>query len=61
MLIVLIEVLNWSMEFVFLSHFAISGVFGQEYIYGLVQEKRSSIANALGLRFSCTDPSKYLD
>ena len=26
-------------------------------IYGLVQEKRNSIANALELRLSCTNPS----
>ena len=28
-----------------------------EYIDGLVQEKRNSIANALELRLSCTNPS----
>ena len=28
------------------------------YIDGLVQERRNSIANALELRFSCTNPSK---
>ena len=30
------------------------------YIDGLVQEKRNSIANALELRLSCTNPSIYL-
>ena len=34
----------------------ILGELGQ-YINGLVQEKRNSIANALELRLSCTDPS----
>ena len=29
----------------------------QQYIDGLVQERRNSIANALELRFSCTNPS----
>ena len=29
----------------------------QEYMDGLVQEKRNSIANALELRLSCTNPS----
>ena len=26
---------------------------------GLVQERRNSIANAMGLRLSCTNPSKW--
>ena len=29
------------------------------YIDGLVQERRNSIANALELRLSCTNPSIY--
>ena len=29
-------------------------------IYGLVQERRNSIANALDLRLSCTNPSIYM-
>ena len=29
------------------------------YIDGIVQEGRSSIANALGLSLSCTNPSMY--
>ena len=28
-------------------------------IYGLMQERRNSIANALELRLSCINPSKY--
>ena len=31
-----------------------------EYIDGLVQERHNSIANALELRLSCTNPSNYL-
>ena len=31
------------------------------YIDGLVQERRNSIANALELRLSCTDPYSYMD
>ena len=31
----------------------------QKQIDGLVQEKRNSIANALELCLSCTNPSKY--
>ena len=33
--------------------------FHQSQIDGLVQERRNSIANALELRLSCTNPSKY--
>ena len=31
-------------------------LFTDAYIYGLVQERRNSIANALELRLSCTNP-----
>ena len=31
----------------------------QQYIDGLVQEKRNSIANAHELHFSCTNPSIF--
>ena len=31
-----------------------------EYIDGLVQERRNSIANELELRLSCTNPSLYM-
>ena len=30
-------------------------------IHGLVQERRNSIANALELRLSCTNPSKWFN
>ena len=33
--------------------------FCDAYIDGLVQERRNSIANALELRLSCTNPSIY--
>ena len=32
----------------------------QHYVDGLVQERRNSIANALELRLSCTNPSMWL-
>ena len=32
----------------------------KEYIDGLVQERRNSVANALGLHFSCINPSIYV-
>ena len=32
----------------------------KSYFYGLVQERRNSIANALELRLSCTNPSIYV-
>ena len=34
----------------------LDGIFGS-HIDGLMQERRNSIANALGLRLSCTNPS----
>ena len=33
---------------------------GDAYIYGLMQERRNSIANALELHFSCTNSSNYI-
>ena len=46
------------------STFAISVIrmfkFYGDHIYGLVPERRNSIANALGLRLSCTNPSIYI-
>ena len=33
---------------------------GDAYIDGLMQERRNSIANALELRLSCTNPSNYI-
>ena len=34
-------------------------LFQDVYIYGLMQERLNSIANALELRLSCTNPSIY--
>ena len=42
----------------YMSHFAWPKNHGH-YIDGLVQERRNSIANALELRLSCTNPSIY--
>ena len=33
----------------------------KHYVDGLVQERRNSIANALELGLSCTNPSMYAD
>ena len=38
-----------------------SWFFGDHIVNGLVQERRNSIANALELRLSCTNPSMYTE
>ena len=38
--------------------FDIIAIFIWEHTDGLIQERRNSIANALELRLSCTNPSK---
>ena len=47
---------NWAMDYVGILY----GVFWKQQIDGSLQEKRNSIANALELRFSCTNPWRYL-
>ena len=37
----------------------LKSICSQEKMEGLVQERRNSIANALELRLSCTNPSKW--
>ena len=44
--------------------YSMGGLFCEAYLWvyvdGLVQERRNSIANALELRLSCTNPSMYV-
>ena len=47
----------YSILFYFLTDFFKYYVFVYANIDGLVQDRRNTIANALELRLSCTDPS----
>ena len=46
---------NWTMDYVGILY----EIFWKQQIDGLLQEKRNSVANALQLRFSCTNPWRY--
>ena len=50
---------EYQISMLFIQHRWHNGTVYQEYIDGLVQGRRNSIANALELHLSCTKPSLY--